>query len=74
MKKYRCENSLKEHTCHGPLFFVKHNNKRKVYCFNSIKNLIKRGYEIDIIKNVPRTDILKNGYRTKFFPFIIHNN
>ena len=72
-KEYRCENFL-SHMCHGPLFLVEHNQKEAVYCTELIKRLIILGHGISIIKNVPRTDILKwnegeKSYRYNHFFF-----
>jgi len=63
-----CENSFREHHCRGPLFQVKHNREKKIYCFESIKRFIRVGDDIDMIKGVPRMKILKKG-RTKYLSF-----
>ncbi len=52
--EYTCENSLKKHTCRGPLYVIRDNKKRRVLCFDSIKTLILTGHDVQIIKNVPR--------------------
>lgn len=62
-KEYRCQNIF-PHMCHGPLYLVVHKRRQKVFCFELIKNLIRLGHDINIIKNVPRTDILKEKERS----------
>jgi len=52
--KHTCENSLKEHTCRGPLYLVRDNKKKKVLCFDSVKKFILIGHDVEIIKNVHR--------------------
>jgi len=52
--KHTCENSFKEHTCRGPLYFVKDNGKKRVLCFDSVKKFILTGHDVEIIKNVHR--------------------
>jgi len=69
MKEFICENSLREHHCRGPLFKVRHNKELKIYCFETIKRFIKLGFEIDLVKSVPRTSILKKR-RTKYLSFV----
>ncbi len=51
--------------CHGPLFLVKHKNKKIVYCTESIKNLIKLGHDVDIIEKRSRSSILKEKKKKK---------
>lgn len=54
----KCEESLKIHTCKGPLFLIKDNKKKRILCFKVVKSLILKGHDIDIIKIVPR-DLLE---------------
>lgn len=49
-----CENSRKTHTCHGPLFLIEENREKRVLCLPSVKYLILRGHDIEIIRAVPR--------------------
>ncbi len=68
---HACENSLREHHCRGPLFKVKHNRENKTYCFDSVKHFIRTGHEIDLVKNVPRSEILKKkDRRLKHLSFV----
>ncbi len=49
-----CEESLRYHTCQGPLHKVIDNGESRVICMGAIKTLILKGHEIDIEENVPR--------------------
>jgi hypothetical protein len=64
--EYTCENSLKNHTCRGPLYVVRDNKKERVLCFDTIKHLILTGHEVQIIKNVPRKILEKKKKRVNF--------
>ena len=58
-KIYRCEQSLKTHTCYGPLYEVLDGKNIRILCIKAIKNLMLSWHEMEIIKNVPRSDILE---------------
>ena len=57
-----CSEPRKEHSCYGPLYLIKVEEKAKekakekhrIICLTGIQKLIKAGYDVTIIKNIPR--------------------
>lgn len=54
MVEGECEESLKTHTCQGPLHKIKEGDVIRIICMGAIKRLIIEGHDIVIEENIPR--------------------
>jgi hypothetical protein len=53
-KESECGESLRVHTCHGPLHRVKDDGIYRTLCMSAITRLMRNGHDMEIKEVVPR--------------------